>query len=1211
MRLQRVIIDGFKSYGQEVVVGDFAPQFNAITGLNGSGKSNILDSICYVMALKSLQQMRVGKLDDLVYKSGQAGVRKARVTLQFDNLDKVTSPPLYRMCDEITIARTVVVGGRDKYTINNKLSRPSEVHSLFHSVGLNVNNPHFLIMQGRINKVINMRQSEVMSLVEEAAGTRIYENKKKDSESRMLKKENELKEIEEIIKTEIDPQMSKLSKDRESHTQWTRLGKEITEKQKLCHYLKFMSLESLLAKTEAKKSQTVNSHKATTKALQLENSELMKLTQALDKATREGSTTEFASNLKESEVQLDKVKKTYLEKKVNYEGLLSEIERVAKLRDKNHQQKTQLLKSQSQLQTGNSDYLSKLEAMTSKLTESRCSLERKETELENLRSGTLTEVDERGEAHDLKALFSSKKKEVAQLKKDIKDHSTSVTMYQDQLKSLHSAADSEASLAALRDKVGQSEKRVQSVMAAMEQSGFDESQFEKASEELGKRKSDLKEENAKLASFLSRVRPDNTKKIITDGLDLKQIASSYYPENPAIADGVYGAVFALFHVKETVVEFSLALEQIANAKLTNCVVTDDLIAEKMFAACKKNRRSITCIPLNRIKPTQLDANLVARAKKISPHDVHSPLDLIECTVPEALKALKHVFSGYLVCRTKELARQIVKIGLNCVTMEGDTYSTSGSISGGSSAGYFDLLSQFRPLIPIVRGIEKSTEQIKLNADIVDGASERHLAYNRLRLELDKEKRTCQINANLLKAEKETSAAGDREDLIAKLDFENKELKEKKIMLESSMEQLATWETKQSASKSVIDQTIKSLSDEIPKLRSQYKKNEANLQNQKTKNTGVLKDIEEFSASIEQKDQSLRENEEKIASLSSTVEVLEKESTTWKEKVDGLQLAIKDMKSEMANSNALCASIKTDIEKTNKRLEKTTVEINNFERSIAELNSTCDDVTKRVIQTAKEHPWLKDDPNQHFADFNSATSLKAVESKLEDVKAERSNLESRFNKKVLQKVDEAEKNYNAISDRRENVLRDRDAIVEFIKELDRQKEEEVLNCQVLVNEHFNSIFSTLLPNTTAALEPVVDGNSPGLQMKVAFNGKWKSSLSELSGGQRSLLALSFILALLKYKPAPMYILDEVDAALDLSHTQNIGRLIHEHFKGSQFIIVSLKPNLFTNADVIFKTSLVQGMSQVKRLVGSDAMLEMVKHKRRGDHTKEEQENVDVR
>merc|ERR1711918_99191 len=138
-----------------------------------------------------------------------------------------------------------------------------------------------------------------------------------------------------------------------------------------------------------------------------------------------------------------------------------------------------------------------------------------------------------------------------------------------------------------------------------------------------------------------------------------------------------------------------------------------------------------------------------------------------------------------------------------------------------------------------------------------------------------------------------------------------------------------------------------------------------------------------------------------------------------------------------------------------------------------------------------------------------------------------------------------------------------------------------------NHDFGSIFETLLPGTTAKLDPP-EGQTvlDGLEVRVAFGGVWKQSLQELSGGQRSLVALSLILALLRFKPAPMYILDEVDAALDLSHTQNIGMMLRKHFTNSQFVVVSLKEGMFNNANCIFRTKFVDGMSTVRRSIPMD-------------------------
>jgi len=178
MYIEELIVDGFKSYSTRVHIGPFDKQFNAITGLNGSGKSNILDSICFVLGISNLSHVRVGNLSELVYKQGQAGVTKASVTVVFNNQDKSCGPVGYESHDRITITRQIVIGGRNRYLLNQCNVQANQIQNFFHSVQLNVNNPHFLIMQGRITKVINMKPQETLSMIEEAAGTRMYENKK-------------------------------------------------------------------------------------------------------------------------------------------------------------------------------------------------------------------------------------------------------------------------------------------------------------------------------------------------------------------------------------------------------------------------------------------------------------------------------------------------------------------------------------------------------------------------------------------------------------------------------------------------------------------------------------------------------------------------------------------------------------------------------------------------------------------------------------------------------------------------------------------------------------------------------------------------------------------------------------------------------------------------------------------------------------------------
>ena len=163
------------------------------------------------------------------------------------------------------------------------------------------------------------------------------------------------------------------------------------------------------------------------------------------------------------------------------------------------------------------------------------------------------------------------------------------------------------------------------------------------------------------------------------------------------------------------------------------------------------------------------------------------------------------------------------------------------------------------------------------------------------------------------------------------------------------------------------------------------------------------------------------------------------------------------------------------------------------------------------------------------------------------------------------------------------MKDKLNIQKAIEELDKKRKEALEKVFNVTTESLNKIYKTLLPGTMARLEQIDKYDlMKGVHLRVAFNGVWKKSLSELSGGQSSLLALSLILALLRYKPAPIYIFDEIDAALDLSHTANLGIMLKNHFPQSQFIVVSLKDGMFNNANVLYKVNYVDGSSRVERI-----------------------------
>jgi structural maintenance of chromosome 2 len=181
-----------------------------------------------------------------VYKQGQAGVNKATVTIVFNNDDSANSPVGFEQCPEVTVTRQVLLGGKSKYLINGRNAPANAVQNLFHSVQLNVNNPHFLIMQGRITKVLNMKSHEILSMVEEAAGTRMYETKRVAALKTIEKKQAKLDEINSILAEEITPTLERLRGEKQNYLKWSKNTADVERIERFCIAHQFKVAQSAL-----------------------------------------------------------------------------------------------------------------------------------------------------------------------------------------------------------------------------------------------------------------------------------------------------------------------------------------------------------------------------------------------------------------------------------------------------------------------------------------------------------------------------------------------------------------------------------------------------------------------------------------------------------------------------------------------------------------------------------------------------------------------------------------------------------------------------------------------------------------------------------------------------------------------------------------------------------------------------------------------------
>ena len=225
--------------------------------------------------------------------------------------------------------------------------------------------------------------------------------------------------------------------------------------------------------------------------------------------------------------------------------------------------------------------------------------------------------------------------------------------------------------------------------------------------------------------------------------------------------------------------------------------------------------------------------------------------------------------------------------------------------------------------------------------------------------------------------------------------------------------------------------------------------------------------------------------------------------------------------------------------------------------------------EKIEKLLESEAWIRSE-EPFFGTEGSMYNFKDIEpyqlsEEISNMEAERDELKKKFDPRVEELAQKNQEMYSELERKRDTISADKGKLEETINKLDQERNKDIKKTVVEVSKSIGEIYSVLLPGVNARLNPLYDPEQDnaivGLELKVSFGGVEKESLSELSGGQKSLLALSLILALLKYQPAPFYILDEIDSALDLSHTQNIGLMIRKYFQASQFLIVSLKQGLF--------------------------------------------------
>lgn len=622
---------------------------------------------------------------------------KASVTIVFNNGDKKTSPIGFEECGQISVTRQIVLGGTSKYLINGHRAQQQTVQNLFQSVQLNINNPNFLIMQGRITKVLNMKPVEILAMIEEAAGTRMFEDRRDKAFKTMAKKEMKVQEITELLKDEIEPKLEKLRTEKRAFLDFQQTQSDLERMTRLVVAHDYLRNKEKMKQShtdlEARRQRTqdleVAANRMKSEIAHLEE-DVKKVKAAREKELKKGGKFQaLEDEVKQHSHEVVRVQ-TVVDLKTT--SMKEEQER---RKDANKSVKD--LESQIKEKTKVYEKLqSQYDKAKSELDEQTAEFDKKEELLQTLQTGVASKEGQesgyQGQVQDARNRASNAATEQEQAK--LKISHLEKRIKEDEPKAKKAKEQNSGLLKDLETLRAQAKK----LEAELTKSGF----------EPGKEES-MREQEASLQKRIRTLREQ------ADGMRRKvaNIDFSYSDPSPGFdRSHVKGLVAQLFTLDKDQTRAGTALEICAGGRLYNVVVDSAETGTQLLQKGKLKKR-VTIIPLNKIAAFKASADKIGAAQKLAPGKVDLALSLVGYE-EEVSAAIEYVFGSTLVCDDAETAKKVTfdpAVRMKSVTLEGDVYDPSGTLSGGSSPNSSGVLVTLQKLNLLTHEMTQLEDQL--------------------------------------------------------------------------------------------------------------------------------------------------------------------------------------------------------------------------------------------------------------------------------------------------------------------------------------------------------------------------------------------------------------------------------------------------------------------------------------------------------------------
>ena len=1177
MYLKSLEIQGFKSFPDKISLS-FDKGLTAVVGPNGSGKSNIGDSVRWVLGEQSTKTLRGNKMEDVIFSGTVA--RKpmgfAAVTLNIDNSDRT----LADMEDEVAVTRKLYRSGESEYMINGKSCRLKDINELFMDTGLG-RDGYSIIGQGRIAEIVGAKSSERRDIFEEAAGISKFRYRKIEAERKLSAAQENLLRLTDIL-SELEGRVEPLRIQSQKAEKYIRLAEE-RKRLEISVWVarldemktKLADLDNKLLASRSEYENLENDIVREEEKLQEGYRRMQESTMRSDELNRKMLEEEQDSSDKKADIAVHENDITHCEEAIRSakRSIEDSGERRIDLLAQKREAQTKISELEKQ-RTELAAELKRLQIDAEKAEKTSDTMGEKADGISGeLSALTIKQSELRFAAESAEKAITEEEERLESLRESSSDTEKALEGYRIKEKSLNrQAQENEETIASLKNKTAGLQKLYSSRKEGFEQAKAD---VERQIYELNGRRQRLK--------------------ILTDlENNMDGFAGSVKNVLKAAKQGRLGGVCGT--VAQTISaapQYATAIETALGGSMQNIIVENEDIAKRCIRFLKENKGGrATFLPITSVKGSGLRETGMESCEGY----VAIASELVEYD-PKYSGIIASLLGRIVVAEDIDTATVIARrygYRFRIVTLDGQVINAGGSFTGGSAQKSGGIITRRHEIETLEAEIEQLTqdrekliaraeklraESGKLRFDLEAAQSELNAAENdkvRIGAELSSlASLTAQLTGQSESSGRQVTEA-ERKIINAREQIEaaEKELVEVALKIADAEARLTT--EQESREKLRLERA--ELSEKLSLMKIRDIELGKDIQAQQTEADRADKALEELKSGSGQFEEEIARQNRLIEAKKQDIERLKKELESVKNNAEKYREEIKRCQTQHTEQSRLVNEIQKGLKGFNEAKEKLSGEMTRLEERSEAITKECDGIISQLLEVYQLTRSEAEEAAETLED------LQAAQKELADVKRRITSLGS-VNVDAIEEYREVSERYRFMSEQIADIQKSKAELEKIIGDLTEEMCRIFSESFRIINSNFKAIFTELFGGGKAELiltDPE-DVLGSGIEISVAPPGKVIKNLISLSGGEQSFVAIAIYFAILKLRPAPFCILDEIDAALDEVNVRKYAQYLKKFTDTTQFVLVTHRRSAMEEANVLYGVTMQEdGISKLLKM-----------------------------